>query len=79
MLLLERIPKGETSPLYAHITLAQAHIGIDRKEETQTHAAEVLKINPNFSLERRQKRQPFKDPAHWELLSEALRKAGVPE
>ena len=78
-LLLERGRKGEVSPLYVHLILAQAYIGVDKKDEARAQAAELLKIYPNFSLESWQKRQPYKDPAHSERLTEALRKAGLPE
>ena len=78
-LLLERGRKGEVNPLYVHLTLAQAYIGVDKKDEARAQAAELLKIYPNFSLESWQKQQPYKDPTHWERLIEALRKAGFPE
>ena len=78
-LLLERGRKGEVNPLYVHLTLAQAYIGVDKKDEARAQAAELLKIYPNFSLESWQKQQPYKNPAHWERLIEALRKAGFPE
>jgi adenylate cyclase len=78
-LLLERGRKGEVNPLHVHLLLAQAYIGVDKKDEARAQAAEVLKINPNFSLKSWQKLQFFKDPAHWERLCEALREAGLPE
>ena len=78
-LLLERGRKGEINPLWAPLTLAQAYIGVDKKDEARAQAAEVLKINPNFSSKSWQKRWPFKDPTHSERLTEALRRAGLPE
>ena len=78
-LLLERGQKGEVSPLYLHLILALAYIGVDKKDEARAQAAELLKIYPNFSLESLQKREPYKDPAHLERLIEAFRKAGLPE
>ena len=40
-------------------------------------AAEVLRLNPNFSLEVHKQRMPIKDPAVLERHIAALRKAGL--
>ena len=40
-------------------------------------AAEVLRLNPNFSLEVHKQRMPIKDPAVVERHLAALRKAGL--
>jgi TolB-like protein/class 3 adenylate cyclase len=78
-LLIERSRQGEINPLYAHMKLAKAYIGLGREDEARAHAEEMLKINPKFSLDFWQKRQPYKDPAHWEREIAALRKVGLPE
>jgi hypothetical protein len=45
--------------------------------EARAEAAEVLRLNPNFSLEIHKQRVPIKDPALMERHLEALRKAGL--
>jgi len=43
----------------------------------RTWAAEVLRINPKFSLEVHKQREPIKDPAVLERHLADLRKAGL--
>jgi tetratricopeptide (TPR) repeat protein len=79
--LLDRSRKGEFPILRAHIYMAEVYIELGREEEARTHTAEVLKLNPKFSLERARKIgiHGYKDPAHLERRLNALRKAGIPE
>ena len=77
--LLESSRKGEFNPLIVHLNLAATYIMLGREEEARAHAAEVLKINSNFSLEWVRKVSIYKDPAHLERSLDALCKAGVPE
>jgi tetratricopeptide (TPR) repeat protein len=79
-LLLARAHKGEFSPLWAHMGLAEAYIGLGQNEKAWAHAQEVLKMNPNFSLADERKRMYFyRDPTHLERHIDSLRKAGLPE
>jgi adenylate cyclase len=48
-----------------------------RPAETRAEAAEVLRINPNWSLEVWKQRIPYKEPATLERVFTALRKAGL--
>jgi len=57
--------------------LATSYIELDREEEAQAEAAEVLRINPMLSLEVLRQREPYKDQAVLERLFDALRKAGL--
>jgi adenylate cyclase len=75
---LTRCEKGEGDPLWAHIGLTEAYMKLGREEEAHAHAAEVLKINPYYSLERVRESLRFKDPKHTESYLDALRKAGLP-
>jgi len=77
--LLARSRKGEYNPLPAHLNLAGTYIMLGREEEARAHAAEVLRINPNLSLEWVRKASFYKDPAHLERVLSALHKAGLPE
>jgi adenylate cyclase len=70
---VERDPKN---PL-AQIALAATSILTGREDEARATAAEVLKINPTFSVEQYGKTLPFKDKSQINLMTDALRKAGL--
>src|SRR5262249_23524152 len=63
--------------LPAHLNLAVVYSELGREEEARAEAAEVLRINPQWSLEIWKQRQPYKDPAMLERVFSALRKAGL--
>ena len=60
-----------------HQTLAAIYSALGREEEARAEAAEVLRLNPSFSLEGLKQRLPFKDPAVAEQYLASLRKAGL--
>jgi adenylate cyclase len=62
---------------YAHLFLALAYSELGREAEARAEAAEVLRLNPNFSLEAMRQRWPYKDPAVLERQLAAWRKAGL--
>jgi adenylate cyclase len=57
--------------------LAGIYSQLGRDAEAQAAAAEVLRINPKFSLEVHKQRAPFKDPVMLERHIATLRKAGL--
>ncbi|MGE4094434.1 MAG: tetratricopeptide repeat protein [Candidatus Binatia bacterium] len=63
--------------LGAHLDLAAVYGELGQEAEAQAEAAEVLRLNPNFSLEVHKQRTPIKDPAMLERHIAALRKAGL--
>ncbi len=63
--------------LLSHLFLASAYCQAGRMEEAQTEAAEVLRIDPKFSLEYFAKQLTFKDQDRRDRFKEALRKAGL--
>jgi adenylate cyclase len=73
----ERAQKGEYPLLYAHLGLSAAYMELGRDEEARSHAAEVLGINPKFSLESYAKTQPYKNKADLDRCVAALRKVGL--
>jgi len=80
--LLDRSRKGEFPILTAHLYLADTYAAFGKEEEAGDHAAEVLRINPEFSLKEIEKKVVsfrYKDPTHLESRLNALRKAGIPE
>ena len=63
--------------LFAHLGLAATYILMGREEEGRAEAAEVLRINPKFSLGSFAKILPFKDQSVIDNYINALRKAGL--
>jgi TolB-like protein/cytochrome c-type biogenesis protein CcmH/NrfG len=69
----------EPYSIFHHIALAGTYSLLDREEEARAEAAEVLKINPKFSLKQYARTMPWKNKDDKERFVEALRKAGLPE
>ena len=63
--------------LKAHLTLTAVYSEVGRDAAARAEAAEVLRLNPQFSLEVHKQREPIKDPALLERQLAALRKAGL--
>ncbi len=74
---LKRYITRYPNQLGAHLTLAATYSELGKEPEAQAEAAEVLRINPRFSLEVHKQRVPIKDPAVLERHLAALRKAGL--
>jgi len=70
---LTRNPRSQTS--YALLASCYGHL--DRMEDASAAWSEVLKIEPGFSLERRRRILPYKNPETFEQRTEGLRKAGL--
>src|SRR5262249_17479610 len=63
----------------SRVLLAACYGHLGRAEEAQTLWQEVLRINPDYSLEHRRRVLPYKDPADFERVVDGLRKAGLPK
>jgi tetratricopeptide (TPR) repeat protein len=63
--------------LEAHLTLAAVYSELSKEAEARAEAAEVLRLNPQFSLEIHKQRVPIKDPVVLERHLAALRQAGL--
>ena len=63
--------------IFPHICLAACYIATGNEDEAGKSAAEVLKINPNFSLDAFTLASPHKDPSNTEKLKNLLHKAGL--
>jgi adenylate cyclase len=61
----------------AHTCLASCYALLGRDAEAKSESAEVLRMDPNFSLAILEQRLPYKDPADTKLVVESLRKAGL--
>jgi adenylate cyclase len=64
---------------WPHGFLAAAYAQAGRLEEGRKEAAEVLRINPGFTIERYKRLLVYKDPKDTEHRLDGLRKAGLPE
>jgi hypothetical protein len=51
---------------------------LGKEKEARTHALEILKINPNFSVEEGKEVHRWRDPEYSERWLSSLRKAGLP-
>ena len=63
--------------LGAHLDLAAVYSELGKETEARAEVAEVLRLNPQFSLEVHKERMPIKDPAVLERHIAALRRAGL--
>ncbi len=64
---------------WPHTMLAAAYAQSGHLEEARKEAAEVLRINPGFTIESYKRLAVFKDPKDVEHRLDGLRKAGLPE
>jgi adenylate cyclase len=64
---------------WPHLWLAAALAQSGQLEEARREAAEVLRINPGFTIESWNSLNVFKDPEDAEHRLDGLRKAGLPE
>ena len=74
---LQRYLNRYPNILPAHLILAAVYSELGQDAEARVEIAEVLRLNPKFSLEVHKQRSPIKDPAVLERQIAALRKAGL--
>jgi adenylate cyclase len=74
---LQRYISRYPNILGAHLTLAAVYSELGQEAEAHAEATEVLRLNPQFSLEVHKQRMPIKEPAVLERHIAALRKAGL--
>ena len=58
--------------------LASCYGHLGRAEDARTVWAELLKVNPDFSLMQRERVLPYKNPNDFQRILEGLGKAGLP-
>jgi adenylate cyclase len=63
----------------AYVALACAYAQLGQLEEARAAAAEVLRINPGFTIESWKRILVYKDPKDLEHDIDGMRKAGLPE
>ena len=62
-----------------HIGLTACYAAMGRLEDARTQAAEVLRIDPRYSIGRYATAMTYKQPEHAQHYLDALREAGLPE
>src|SRR5262245_57515695 len=71
---LQRYLSRYPNILGAHLTLAAVYSELGQAAEARAEAAEMMRLNPKFSLEVHKQRMPIKDPMVLERHIAALRK-----
>ncbi|MEM7226224.1 MAG: adenylate/guanylate cyclase domain-containing protein [Pseudomonadota bacterium] len=72
----ERAAARSPEALWPHVFLAACHGHQGKSDEASAQRAEVLRINPAFSVASLFKLLPYKNPADADLLTDGLGKAG---
>lgn len=67
----------QPSNVFAHLILASTYSILDRMDDAEAEAHEVLRYNPKFSLERLAQVRPHIDPENTARFVATLRKAGL--
>jgi len=69
----------EPDSLVGHVCLTSIFSELNREKEANASAAEVLRVNPDFSIKKYMEGLSYRDPAEAARFEEGLRKAGLPE
>ncbi len=75
--ILKGIVEKQPDQTRAHMDLAAAYVLSGREEDARKEAAEVLRIDPAFSVERKFSNTHYKDQAELGREKDALHKAGL--
>jgi tetratricopeptide (TPR) repeat protein len=63
--------------LIAHLMLCSCYVEIDRLDEAKPHGAEVLRINPDYSVAVSDRRSPYKNREDTERQTNSLCRGGL--
>jgi adenylate cyclase len=69
--------KRQPDHLVSRIIMAAVYGSCDREKEARKEAAEVLRINPKFTVESFMRNIPYKNPSDRDRVAQGLRKAGL--
>lgn len=75
--LLQRIARNPDTDA-SRMLLAACYGHLGRTEEARATWAELLRVNPGFSLAQRARVLPYKDEADFQRIADGLAKAGLP-
>jgi len=62
-----------------HLCLICSYLSMGRGEEARAHAAEILRIDPNFSVNKAERTVPLKNKDKLKIIIEQYRMAGLPD
>jgi TolB-like protein/Tfp pilus assembly protein PilF len=71
--------RSASMPFWVRAYLASCNALLGRMERAREYAAQVMRLAPDFRLGRFARKEPFKNPADLQRLTEGLRKVGLPE
>jgi adenylate cyclase len=74
----ETVLKRQPNHMISRVINAAVYGACGREEEARKEAAEVLRINPKFTVDSFMGKTPYKNPSDRERVSQGLRKAGLP-
>jgi len=74
----EKGVKRQPDHLVSRVTIAAVYGACGREAEARKEAAEVLRINPKFTVESFMSNTPYKNPSDRDRVAQGLRKAGLP-
>ena len=75
--LLDRIARNPSTDA-SRMLLASCYGHLGRADDARKTWAELLEVNPEFSLMQRARVLPYKDPSDFQRIAEGLAKAGLP-
>ena len=70
--------KRQPDHLVSRVIMAAVYGSCGKEKEARKEAAEVLRINPKFTVESFMANTPYKNPADRDRTAKGLRKAGLP-
>ena len=70
--------KRQPDNLVSRVIMAAVYGSCGREAEARKEAAEVLRINPKFTVESFMRNIPYKNPSDRDRTAQGLRKAGLP-
>ncbi len=75
----EAVSKRNADWISTHVGLASTLGELGRQEDAKRSAAEILKLDPEFSIKTYMAGLSYRDPAAKARFEDGLRKAGLPE
>ena len=73
------LERSNEPPYWAHLYMAASHAMLGNAERARHHAAETLRLKPDFTIARAIDRQPLRRDSDRAHMLDAFRKAGLPE
>jgi adenylate cyclase len=75
----KQLLQREPNHVLGHLTLGATYVEMERMEDARAEIAEVLRVDPKYTVKVVPRSFPWKDQAEIDLLADSLRKAGLPD